>query len=165
MNDQTAQSQVEPQTPQTSQVLEDQNIFTLLGATDGTEQEREAFLDELQQVIWEDFLENDLQLLVTTDEYNTLQPLLSKSENPENDLAKQEELVGKLENLIPDLEEIMLEKALELKADLLKERIVSMREFYAGNEAALRSISDAEASLQLGKWFDAAQILNQIMLY
>lgn len=156
MNDQTAPSQV------ASQALEDQNIFLLLGVTDGTEQDREAFLDELQQVIWEDFLENDLQLLVTTDEYNTLQPLLSKDENPENDLAKQEELVGKLENLIPDLEEIMLEKALELKADLLRERITSMKEFFAGNEAALRSIGDAEANLQLEKWFDAAQILNQV---
>lgn len=158
MNDQTAQTQ----NTNASQALEDQNIFSLLGVNDGTEDDREAFLDELQQVIWEDFLENDLQLLVTTDEYSTLAPLLAKSDNPDGDLAKQEELVGKLENLIPDLEEIMLEKALELKADLLRERISGMKEFYSGNETSLRSIAEAEASLQQDRWLDAAQTLNQI---
>lgn len=156
MNDQSAPN------PVASQALEDQNIFVLLGVTDGSEEDREAFLDELQQVIWEDFLENDLQLLVTTDEYSSLQPLLNKDDDQSNDLAKQEELVGKLETLIPDLEDIMLEKALELKADLLRERILSMKEYHAGNEGAMRTIAEAESHLQLDKWFDTAQTLNQI---
>lgn len=152
-----------------TQELEDQNIFFLLGVGDGSEEDRERFLDELQKVIWDDFLDRDLQLLVTTDEYNELKPLLDGSGFGEGmnmdaglDLSKQEELMGKLEELIPDLEDIMLEKALELKADLLRERVASMREFYSGNEGALKAIDEAESNIQLERWYDAGQALNGI---
>lgn len=158
MNDQTAQTPNQNQ----SQALEDQNIFELLGVTEGTDEEREAFLDELQQVIWEDFLESDLKLLVTSEEYAGLEPLLQTGGDQSADMDLQEELVGKLEKLIPDLEEIMLEKALELKADLVRERIAGMKEYYSGNEAALNSLQEAEAKVMEDRWFDAAQTLNQI---
>jgi hypothetical protein len=156
MNDQSAPLK------ESSQALQDQNIFLLLGVNDGSEEEREAFLDELQQVIWEDFLENDLNLLVTTSEHQELEPLLNQNAEAANDVSKQEELITKLEKLIPDLEEIMLEKALELKADLMRERLVGMREFYAGNEAALNTIASAEGQMQQDRWLDAAQALNQL---
>lgn len=154
MNDQTAQ------TPNQSQALEDQNIFELLGVTEGTDEEREAFLDELQQVIWEDFLESDLKLLVTSAEYAELEPMLASDKA--TDLENQEALVGKLEKLIPDLEEIMLEKALELKADLVRERIAGMKEYYSGNEAAQQALQEAEAQVTEDQWYSAAQTLNGI---
>lgn len=99
--------------PDSSESLEEQNIFELLGVADGSDEEKEEFLDELQQVIWEDFLENDVELLVTLEEKKQVDAILAKTDS--NDLEKQEELVVYLEKLIPDLEEIMLEKALELK--------------------------------------------------
>lgn len=144
----------------TSEAIEDQNIFNLLGVNDGTDQEKERFLDELQQVIWEDFLEVDLDLLVTREEASNVKAILNDANKSEE--SKQEEALSMLENLIPDLEEIMLEKALELKEDMVKERIAGMKEFYSGNQQALDSIKQAEDLLAQDKWASAAQVLNSL---
>lgn len=146
--------------PTTSETLEDQNIFDLLGVSSATDQEKEAFLDELQQVIWEDFLENDVELLLTAEELTQLRQLMGTKTG--SDLEQQEAVVVFLEKLIPDLEEIMLEKALELKADMVRERIAGMREYYASQEAQLAELNRAEQLLQEDKWSSAAQALNAI---
>ena len=49
---------------QISQALEDQSIFDLVGDTEGTMQEREKFLDELQKVVWDDFSSKDRKSVV-----------------------------------------------------------------------------------------------------
>lgn len=144
----------------TSESLEDQNIFYLLGVENGTSEQKETFLDELQQVIWEDFLENDVQLLLTKDELSQLQQMTG--DDMKKPLMEQEAVVVFLEKLIPDLEEIMLEKALELKADLMKERIAGMRELMSGKTEELAKISDAEQLLNEDKWLSAARLLNSI---
>lgn len=141
------------------QSLQDQDIFVLLGADKGApEQEKEAFLDELQQVIWEDFLENDVELLVTSDELTTLKDIMKKGKG----LEVQEEIVVYLEKLIPDLEEIMIEKALELKEDLVRERAAGMREYYASKTEVLSKIDQAEQAINHDQWQQAAELLNSI---
>ncbi|MCA9369987.1 MAG: hypothetical protein H6774_02540 [Pseudomonadales bacterium] len=144
----------------TSEALEDQNIFHLLGVTDGSDEERESFLDELQQVIWDDFLDFDVKLLITSDEYEEFQTIRSGADA--TDLENQEKIVVFLEKLIPDLEDIMLEKALELKGDMVRERIAGMREYHSGNTQALAQIDQAEAQLRDDLWKSAADTLNAI---
>jgi len=144
----------------TSETIEDQNIFDLLGVTQATDQEKEAFLDELQQVIWEDFLENDVELLLTSEELTQLRQLMGKTD--QDQLAQQEAIVVFLEKLIPDLEEIMLEKALELKSDMVKERIAGMREYYANQPEKLTALSEAESLMQADKWQSVATSLNAL---
>jgi hypothetical protein len=141
-----------------SQTLEDQNIFNLLGVTDGTDEEREAFLDELQQVIWEDFVENDVSLLITEEEMVGFRAIMEKGDSPE----VQEEMIVYLEKLVPDLEEIMLEKALELKEDMVRERIAGMKEYYAARPTDLEKIATAEQHLAQDQWRSAAEVLNAI---
>jgi len=150
----------QPTTNQSNQALEDQNIFFLLGVTDGTEQEKEAFLDELQLVIWDDFVENDVQLLVTEEEMTEVRKIMD-SKDEAND-ATQEKLVTYLEKLIPDLEEIMLEKAIELKEDMVKERIAGMKEYFADNQQSLDQITEAETQMSQGNWLTTAEKLNSI---
>ena len=146
--------------PATSQELEDQNIFTMLGVKDGTPEQRETFLDELQQVIWEDFLEYDVKLLTTQEEQIELNKLITAQGMSE--LEKQEKIVVYLEKLIPDLEEIMLEKALELKEEMVRERIKGLREFYANNTAALSKVDEGEKLMNEGKWASGVNTLNTI---
>jgi len=143
-----------------AQPLEAENIFFLLGVEDGKEADKEAFLDELQQVIWEDFIENDLELLLTSSEMDQFKQI--KGDGEVNDPQVQEALLKFLEGLIPDLEEIMLEKALELKEDLVRERIQGMKEYYSGNETALQQIQQAEDLIGQDKWHDAATTLNTV---
>ncbi len=140
--------------------LEDQNIFVLLGVTDGTDQEKESFLDELQQVIWEDFIENDVKVLLTTEENTELSKITQQQYSSE--LEKQEKIIEYLEKLVPDLEEIMLEKALELKADLFKERVSGMRDYHNGSADKLSRIDDATNLMQQDKWASAAAVLNAL---
>lgn len=142
-----------------TQNLEDQNIFELLGITEASAQEQEEFLDQLQEVIWQDFVQNDVELLLTKSEYSEFSAL------PDTGSASdlQEAQIGYLENLIPDLEEIMLEKALTLKEAMVRERIISLREFFAEDGVKLNQVNQAEELINEGKWVDAAQKMNSLM--
>lgn len=140
--------------------LEEQNIFDLLGVDDGDREEKEQFLDELQQVIWEDFLENDLDLLVTSEEKKDIDQILGNDNL--DDFQKQDKVIEYLDGLIPDLEEIMLEKALELKEELVYERVEAMRKFYAEDEKTQQEIKQAVKKFSTNQWASGAKILNQI---
>lgn len=149
-----------PKTQNQSEELEDQNIFYMLGVMDGTPEQRESFLDELQQVIWEDFLEYDVKLLITKEEQAQLDGILSGA--AANELEKQEKIVVFLEKLVPDLEEIMLEKALELKEEMIRERVKGMKEYYKDKSEVVGQINKAEELLNTGKWYSGATVLNGI---
>jgi oligoribonuclease NrnB/cAMP/cGMP phosphodiesterase (DHH superfamily) len=136
-----------------SQALEDQNIFDLVGDSDGTLEEREKFLDELQKVVWDDFLDNDVELLLTEEELRPLESIVTRQDIDQ--ITKQQDIVKYLESKIPDLEEIMMEKALKLKEDLLQERIAGMEQFYADKPTALEKIKDAKVAIASGLYYDA----------
>jgi hypothetical protein len=137
---------------QGSEGLEEQNIFLMLGVSDGTEAQKEAFLDELQQVIWEDFLENDVELLISSEDYLKMQELLKDRDSV--DLEQQEKIVVFLD--------IMLEKALALKGDMFKERIAGMRQFFANKQEELAKIDQAEQLMQQSQWRSASELLNTL---
>lgn len=144
--------------PMTDQSLEAQNIFDLLGVSDGNAEEKEAFLDELQEVIWEDFIENDVGLLLNEDQLAKLNEIKDRGQSRE----VQEEMLVHLEEILPDLEDIMMDKALELKEDMVLERISGMKEFFSGNQQALDQIRQAEDLISENKWADAGSVLNSV---
>lgn len=143
-----------------SEALEDQNVFFLLGVTDGTLEERETFLTELQDVVWEDFLGFDVKLLITNDEYEEFRQLTEGQDNKEP--QQQERIIAFLQPLIPDLDEILEEKTLEFKGDLVLERIIGMKAFFAGQEELLVQLDHARALIDEGQWHSAAQTLNAL---
>ncbi|MBW7955814.1 hypothetical protein H3C66_03720 [Patescibacteria group bacterium] len=158
MTDQTAPSQVSSDT--VSQALEDQNIFELLGITKATDEEKEVFLDELQQVIWEDFVENDVSLLLTEEELAEFKKIGEDTSLKEDE--RQGNMIEFLEKLIPDLEKIMLEKALELKEELTRERISDYQEFYKSDAAKLEKVNASLALADKQEWKNVAQTLNTL---
>jgi len=129
-----------------------------LGVSDGKDEEKEAFLDELQEVIWEDFVENDVKMLLSEEQLAKLNEIQKKGQTRE----VQEEMLVYLEELLPDLEDIMMDKALELKEDMVLERISGMKEFYSGNQVALDQVAEAERLISENKWADAGSVLNSI---
>ncbi|MBP9819261.1 hypothetical protein KBC79_00830 [Candidatus Woesebacteria bacterium] len=151
-------SAVQPPTP--SEELADQNIFEMLGVTTGTTEQREQFLDELQQVIWDDFIEHDTSLLLTDDEQVELKKIIDSS--PEKNLEQQEQVVVFLEKLVPDLEEIMLEKALQLKEEMARERLKALRELNRNDAEKLASIDRAEQLMSEQQWRAATELLNTL---
>ena len=145
-----------------SQALIDQNIIHLLGVEDATEEEKEDFLDEVQHVIWEDFLENDIDMLLTEERTVEFKKIADK-QGLEDD-ALQAEMVEYLEKVIPDLEKIMLEKALELKEEMMRERTTQMMDEYQ-DENVTEKMAKVKEALELmddDKWHSAADLLNSI---
>lgn len=149
-----------PPAAEGNQGIEEQNIFELLGVVDAEAAEKEAFLDELQTALWEDFLDKDLALLIDQAQLKEIQALRAQTELPENE--RQEKLIAKVEQLVPDVEEIMLEKALELKEDMVKERLTGMKEYYAARPAEMTKIAQAEQQILAGHWKAGAQALNTL---
>ena len=145
---------------QISQKLEDQSIFDLVGDNQGTPEEKEAFLDDLQKVVWDDFLDNDVELLLTDEE---LQPLEEIVARPNVDsMRKQQDIVTYLESKIPDLEDIMLEKALKLKEDLLMERVLATEQFFADKPKVLERLTQVRRLVDEGKFYDVIVQLYEI---
>ncbi|CAN5267676.1 hypothetical protein BH10PAT2_BH10PAT2_0970 [soil metagenome] len=153
-----AESETEQKTD--SQALESQNIFLMLNIESASEKEKDQFLDELQQIIWEDFLDNDVELLLTEDE------LVDFKKIQDNDSLNEEErqtaMVDFLENLVPDLEKIMLEKALELKEQMFKERVQQMKLAVEEMPDVIREIEKAEMLIDDQKWLEATKLLNKL---
>lgn len=156
----------EPQAPESTQEagpsesLADQNIFEMLGVTTGTPEQREQFLDELQQVIWDDFLEHDVKLLLTEQEQADLDQILGGS--PNSTLEQQEKVVVFLEKLIPDLEDIMLEKALQLKAEMARERLSALKELHRNDPEKMAIITTAEQQMSQDQWRSATVSLSTL---
>ena len=144
----------------TGESIEEQNIFELLGVKDAQPTEKEAFLDELQQALWDDFLEKDLPLLVNQDQLKQINDLQGQ-DAPAG--KEQAQLIKKVEELVPDIEDIMLEKALSLKEEMVWERVAGMKEYYAQRPADLTKITEAEQQLQAGRWKSGSQLLNTLM--
>ncbi|MCC6711148.1 MAG: hypothetical protein IT416_02225 [Candidatus Pacebacteria bacterium] len=147
-------------TNDTDESIDEQNIFDLLGVSDASDQEKEAFLDELQQALWEDFLEKDLILLVSEQEMLELDKI--KTNTGLGEEQRQAQLIAKIEQLVPDIEEIMLEKALELKEDMVLERLQGIRESFQQanqNEAQLDIVAD---HFKNGRWKTGTQLLNSL---
>lgn len=140
--------------------IDEQNIFDLLGVNDATDQEKEAFLDELQQALWEDFLEKDLVLLVSEAELAEITKI--KDDASLNAEQKQVKLIAKIEEFVPDIEEIMLEKALELKEDMVLERLDGLKQSFQQNNQDLTKLVEAEDYFKNGHWKTGAQILNAL---
>lgn len=160
MTDEKDEEDDEDEEDEKSQTLEDQNIFKMLNIEAAREDEKEMFLDELQQIIWEDFLDHDIELLLTEDELVEFRKIEEKKELNEED--RQSEMVEFLEKLIPDLEKIMLEKALELKQEMFLERIVLMKKQFAENAEKLATIESVEQLQKSDQWFDAVEMLNAV---
>ena len=140
------------------QSLESQRIFEMLNIDEISNEEREEFLTELEELIWDDFIETDLQLMLTTEEYAGAKEILD-SQKEEN--QKKEELLVYLEKILPDIEEVMYEKAIGLKEEMFMERIRKMKEAASGDDSLLASIAQVEAKNKAGQWQTAVEILNQ----
>ena len=137
--------------------LKSQNIFDMLGLLDISDEEKNQFLDELESMIWDDFVTHDLELLLTSEEYGKARQVLDNSSASED--QRKEDLIVFLETLIPDLDEVLYEKALELKSEMMGERLAKMKE--STDESILAKVKEAEDMISQNLWKSAAALLNQ----
>ena len=140
--------------------IDEQNIFELLGVVDATEAEKESFLDELQQALWEDFLDKDLSSLVSEKEMAEITEIKNTANLSEDD--KQSKIIEKIEQSVPDIEEIMMEKALELKEDMVWERVKGNQEQMGKTGGDMRKLEAVEEYFRQNRWKTGSKILNSL---
>ena len=169
-NDQDNQQQQQPAAPAQDdhqnlgggrkQNIESQNIFDLLGVRGMSKEEEESFLIRLNKAIWDDFLDNDVELLLTEEEVGRLIEIINRQDADED--QKQALMYDFLKSIIPDLDEILLEKASKLKEDLTLERIASLEELASGDEGKLGELRRVRDLIREGQWADAGDLLNSV---
>lgn len=138
-----------------SEELRAQNIFEMLGLANISDEEKNQFLDELESMIWDDFVVHDLELLLTSEEYVKAREILDSASD---ETKKKEDLIVYLEGIVPDLDEVLYEKALELKSEMMGERLSKMKE--GADEATLAKVKQAESLISRNLWRQAANLLN-----
>ncbi len=77
---------------------------------------------------------------------------------------RQVQMIDFLEKLVPDLEKIMLEKALELKEEMMRERMKELAQLYPNRQDILDKVKKAEELVANEQWRTAADELNAIVL-
>lgn len=147
-----------PNSTADAEELKAQNIFEMLGLANIEDEEKNKFLDDLESMIWDDFIFHDLELLLTSEEYAGARQILDDKSKGEE--QQKEDLIAYLEKLVPDLDEVLYDKALELKSEMMGERLAKMKE--DADEAALAEIKKAEGLISQNHWKSAVTLLNQL---
>ncbi len=147
--------------------LEAMNIFDMLGVDADGDELKESFLDDLQDAVWDDFLEHDIADLLTTTQMVEFEQLKDKrdgiaKENKEAYLNAQDRLISYIEPLVPNLEELMLKKALELKKSLFLERVATMKEESVDDQAKMTELDKVEKLVSEDKYYSASKLLNSL---
>lgn len=136
--------------------LQMQNIFNMLGLAQISDEEKNQFLDELEQLIWNDFVEKDLPLLLTSTEHEEAKKIMADPQK-QGDAAK-EALLNFLSSLIPDLEDILYQKALELKAEMFAERLKRMHT--DADETMTAKLREVESLVAQNRYKSALHLLD-----
>ncbi|MCD8484521.1 hypothetical protein LRY65_05560 [Candidatus Woesebacteria bacterium] len=144
---------------QTAQQLAAMDVFTLLGITDASEEDREAFLNQLQDAIWEEVVEQELADSLTDDEIDTIDRVITDEALQADE--KRNQLFSLLANKVPNLEEGLADATNQLKYDLLGERVDGLREFYAAKPDQLQVLDQVEEMVNAGNVNEAVATLNK----
>jgi hypothetical protein len=147
--------------PVNEEDLESQNIFTMLGLENLEETEKDAFLADLEQLIWDNFIEVELPLLLNTEQKAQADQILADNSKTEDE--RKEALLVYVEEFIPNLEEVMYKKALSLKKEMFEERLKKMRD-QATEENNLSLIADLDQIRELvaaDRYKTATELLNK----
>lgn len=141
--------------------LESQNIFAMLGLDHLEQSEKEAFLDDLEKLIWDNFIEVELAQLLNAEEKSQAEQILADS--TKSDDERKEALLLYLEKFIPNLEEVMYQKALSLKKEMFEERIRQSRQQASedNNLSLMADLDQIQELIKAERYKTAIALLNK----
>jgi hypothetical protein len=141
--------------------LESQNLFTMLALEDLSDEEKEAFLKDLEQLIWDNFVDVELPLLLNSEEKSQADQILADNNKTENE--RKEALLVYLEKFVPNLEEIMYKKALNLKREMFEERLKKLRASAAeeNNLSLMADLDQIQELIEADRYKTAVNLLNK----
>ena len=160
------------------------DFFELVGLTDLTDEEKDGRLREMEQNIFVDFMQNDLPALIDERQQEELDEFLKRDD------AKPEDVMAKISEFVPDVEDIIFAKSIEMKravileylgtrALIMKEqkRLLENRQSPNPNQSLQEKVNNLERvehdralleqALDLykdGKWSEGVEILKGLIL-
>lgn len=138
------------------QTLDQIDVFTLLGMS-GSEEEKTEFFDQMYQTIWSQVVEEAILPMLTQDQITEVEDMMA-DESVDFEESKGHVFAYLLETT-PELPELLKEKILEFKAEILVSRIEGLRERYEGNPSELQRIDSIEQMIEEGNVQPALQAL------
>ncbi len=139
--------------------LEKMDIFTMLGVK-GTEEEKEAFLDELQDLVWQEFV--DTELMDNLDEQSMEKVEKILMDESLSAQQQQQQLQTILTQAVPDYEQVLLILALQLKEDMFYARLDGLKERFKEQQNNLSKVQQAEQLAQQENWKQAVEMVNEL---
>lgn len=141
------------------QMLDQIDVFSLLGMQ-GTEEEKMAFLQEMQQTIWSQVVEDEILPTLSQEQITEVEDIMADTSVPLEE--SQAKVLEFLTRTTPNLPELLKNKILEFKASILVSRIGSLREKYATSPAQLQTLDSVESMLEQGSVQQAVQALSTL---
>jgi len=138
------------------QTLDEIDVFTLLGMT-GSDEEKAEFLDQMQQTVWTQVVEEEILPTLTQAQITQVEDIMADDSVPLEE-SKSKVFAFLLETT-PELPELMKEKILEFKGEILVSRIAGLRDRYEGNPSELERLDSIELMLDEGNIQPALQAL------
>jgi hypothetical protein len=153
--------QLEEETKVDDESLEGQNLFTMLALENLSEEEKQGFLKDLEQLIWDNFVEVELPLLLNNEEKSQADQILADNSKTEDE--RKEALLVYLDKFVPNLEDIMYKKALTLKKEMFEERLKKLREKATeeNNLSLIADLDQIQELVQAGRYKTAVNLLNK----
>jgi hypothetical protein len=138
------------------ETLDQIDVFTLLGMS-GSDEEKAAYLAQMQQSVWNTAIEEGILPMLTQAQLAEVEDMMA---DESVDIEVSRGLVFEfLLKINPDLPELIKEKILEFKGEILVSRIEGLRERYQGNPSELQRLDSIELMLEEGNVQPAIQAL------
>lgn len=139
--------------------LQDLDIFTVLGV-DGTSEEKEQFLDEMQATVWDSITQQHLEEKMSDEQLTEIENIIADENVSDED--KKARLSEKLNQLIPNVEQVIMDTTNELKADLLQERLSGMTTRFQEDTEVSAKLKTAQEKYDAKSYQECVEILNAI---
>jgi hypothetical protein len=142
--------------------FEQLDIFTVLGVAQD-DPDREAFLQQMEEAIWEEIVENELSDKLGETELAQIETILNDEAASAEE--KRDHLFGMLVDKVPNFEKVVRDYTMAAKRDLLSERLEGTKEYYSQTSPNADKLSQVERAAQLfeaAEFSACAQALNAI---
>lgn len=137
------------------------DIFRILGIQ-GNSPDHEALLSEFQDAIWEDTMNSEVTDNLTEADIAKVEAILENETL--SDSQRQEQLYGLLMDKVPNIEEVLQNKTVQLKADMLMQRVEGLRQYWQsqGNAQSIATVDAAEKAMYDGDYATTLSLLEQV---
>lgn len=111
---------------------------------------------ELAEMIWSNFLNEEVPYLLPDENSDELADLMSKED------ITQDEIMDLFRRAIEDFDAIYKKYVLKNKAETIRGRITELQHEYEGDEVKLRSLNEIEELALAEEWQQVAELFEKL---